>query len=130
MARLSKKAIKEGVIPEAHEVGCNRCGEKRGIVEYHNHNYDDPVKFLEPLCYRCHMLLHNFKNNPTVVNEYFELIWQLRSQGYLNPYEPVTDRKSFYNVMYDMGVFTKDKTKTPQLILPEKYQAWLESIAK
>ena len=57
--KLTKLAIKEGKILPPDQLGCKRCGQKLGIIEYHNHDYDSPTKFLEPLCFRCHRMIHS-----------------------------------------------------------------------
>jgi hypothetical protein len=51
----TRKAIAEGLIEKPKK--CNRCGRTRG-VKYHNHDYSDPIKYLEPLCSRCHLKEH------------------------------------------------------------------------
>jgi hypothetical protein len=67
--RKTKKAIAAGEIPPPEQLGCNRCKQKLGIIEYHNHDYDDPVKYLEPLCFRCHRMLHS--RNQASKEKYF-----------------------------------------------------------
>jgi hypothetical protein len=67
--RKTMKAIEDGVIPKAHT--CNRCGQKEGIIQYHNEDYSDPIKYLEMLCWRCHMMHHSKKRNPEAVANYF-----------------------------------------------------------
>ena len=57
--RKTKKAIANGEIPPPEQLGCKRCGQKLGTIEYHNHDYDSPTEFLEPLCFHCHMMLHS-----------------------------------------------------------------------
>ena len=96
----TKLAIASGLIPEAKKLGCNRCKQKEGIIEYHNCNYDHPTKYLEALCYRCHMMIHNFHNNPQAVFEYFEEVWRGKC------YEPVFKR-DYYKIMYQHGVFKR-----------------------
>jgi len=66
----TKKAIAEGEIPPPEQLGCMRCGQRMGIIEYHNHDYDHPTKFLEPLCFRCHRMLHS--RYPESAKKYFE----------------------------------------------------------
>lgn len=70
----TKIMIREGSIPDAKLVGCERCGQKDGIIHYHNHDYDSPYKYLEALCWRCHLMLHSEKRNPKAVERYFEEI--------------------------------------------------------
>jgi hypothetical protein len=65
---LTKRAIAEGLIPPATR--CARCGQDRGIVQYHNHDYSDPVKFLEALCWRCHMVHHSRHIAPKACTRY------------------------------------------------------------
>jgi len=73
--RKTVLAIKNGEIPKAAELGCNRCKQKEGIVEYHNNNYDHPTDYLEPLCYTCHMVLHMAHKFPTATNDYWSAIF-------------------------------------------------------
>ena len=72
--RKTKKAIKDGIIPPPEELGCKRCGQKKGIIHYHNHDYSDPIKYLEPLCWRCHMIEHSSRRNPKACEDYWESI--------------------------------------------------------
>lgn len=65
----TKLAIKNGEIPPADQLGCRRCKQKLGTIEYHNHDYDSPTEFLEPLCFRCHMMLHS--RYPESAKRYF-----------------------------------------------------------
>jgi hypothetical protein len=74
--RLTVKAIKAGEIPPATDLGCNRCKQTEGIIHYHNHDYSHPTKYLEPLCWRCHMILHSIRRNPEAVNDYWSEIFQ------------------------------------------------------
>jgi hypothetical protein len=75
-AKKTKAAIVEGIIPSPEKLGCNRCKQQLGIIHYHNHDYSDPIKYLEPLCWRCHMLLHSINRNPEAVNDYWSEIFQ------------------------------------------------------
>ena len=67
--KLTKLAIKNGEIPPPEQLGCKRCGQKLGIIEYHNHDYDSPTEYLEPLCFRCHRMLHS--RYPESAKRYF-----------------------------------------------------------
>jgi hypothetical protein len=60
--KLTKKAIAEGVIPSPKD--CSRCGKssKQGVIDYHNPDYSDPVKYLIPFCRGCHVKLHREEN--------------------------------------------------------------------
>jgi hypothetical protein len=53
-----RKAIEDGIITKPKK--CNRCGGTRG-VRYHNQDYSDPTKYLEALCFRCHLKEHRDK---------------------------------------------------------------------
>ena len=68
--KKTKQAIRDGIIPKAHT--CNRCGQTEGIIQYHNEDYSDPIKYLEMLCWRCHMIHHSTRRNPGAVKAYFE----------------------------------------------------------
>lgn len=96
----TKKAIRNGEIPPAKELGCNRCGQTEGIIEYHNDNYDDPVKYLEPLCFRCHMIHHSFHINPTACAKY----WMEIGQG--KQYPPLFKR-NFWALKNENGIKTR-----------------------
>lgn len=72
--KKTKAAIANGVIPEATK--CNRCGQTEGIIQYHNHDYSDPIKFLESLCWRCHMIHHSVYRSPINCARYWEEICQ------------------------------------------------------
>lgn len=67
----TNKAIKDGVIPPAKELGCKCCGQKEGIIEYHNPTYQSPTEGLEPLCYLCHMVLHSMHFAQEACRDYF-----------------------------------------------------------
>ena len=67
-----KKAMKFGKILPPEVLGCNRCKQKQGIIDYHNHDYSDLLKFLEPLYFRCHLVLHAERKCPKEFEEYFE----------------------------------------------------------
>jgi hypothetical protein len=58
--RKTNAAIAAGIIPPATE--CNRCGKTTGSIEYHNPDYSDSIKYLEPLCKGCHIRLHRKEN--------------------------------------------------------------------
>jgi hypothetical protein len=68
--KKTKAAISRGEIPPATK--CQRCNQTKGIIQYHNHDYSDPIKYLEPLCWRCHMMLHSEHRWPDAVKRYFE----------------------------------------------------------
>jgi hypothetical protein len=70
-ARKTNRAIKDGIIP-AKPSKCNRCGQTEGVLEWHNDDYSDPIKYLEGLCYRCHMVLHCEHLNPQSAKEYWD----------------------------------------------------------
>lgn len=56
----TKAAIAAGVIPPPTQ--CNRCGKTTGRIDYHNHDYSDPIKYLEQICQGCHTRLHRMEN--------------------------------------------------------------------
>ncbi len=56
----TKAAIAAGVIPPPTK--CNRCGKTTGRIDYHNHDYSDPIKYLEQICQGCHTRLHKMEN--------------------------------------------------------------------
>ncbi len=58
--KKTKAAIAAGIIPPPMK--CNRCGKETGRIDYHNHDYSDPIKYLEPLCQGCHTQLHRREN--------------------------------------------------------------------
>ena len=97
---LTKKAIEKGLIPPANTLGCNRCKQKDGIVDYHNYDYSHPTEFLEALCYTCHMVLHNFHNNPQGCMDYWDRVFR-GSQS-----TPVFKRREFFAVMRREGIFS------------------------
>jgi len=75
----TKKAIRDGVIPPS--TVCERCGETEGKIMYHNEDYSDPIKYLESLCWTCHMMHHNYKRNPKSHKRYFEKV----AEGFMAP---------------------------------------------
>jgi len=70
--KKTNEAIRKGIIPPAKT--CNRCGQDKGIIQYHNHDYSDPIKYLEPMCWRCHMVLHSERRAPEACRRYWEAI--------------------------------------------------------
>ena len=58
--KKTKAAIAAGIIPSPTK--CNRCGKTTGRIDYHNHNYSDPIKYLEQMCQGCHIRLHRQEN--------------------------------------------------------------------
>ncbi len=58
--KLTKKAIEDGIIPPPTK--CSKCGKTTGRIDYHNTNYDDPIKYLVMLCKGCHTALHRREN--------------------------------------------------------------------
>jgi hypothetical protein len=58
--KKTKAAIAEGIIPPPTQ--CNRCGKTTGRIDYHNHDYSDPIKYLEQICQGCHTRLHRLEN--------------------------------------------------------------------
>ncbi len=70
--KKTNEAIRQGIIPKPKK--CKRCGQEQGIIQYHNHDYSDPIKYLEPLCWRCHMVLHSESRAPEACAKYWEEI--------------------------------------------------------
>jgi len=68
--RKTVAEIKAKRLMRPKELGCNRCKQKQGIIHYHNHNYSDPVMYLEPLCFRCHQILHAAVHSPEKAKKY------------------------------------------------------------
>ena len=68
--KKTKEAIKNGEIPKPHK--CNRCGLEEGIIHYHNEDYSHPTKYLEQLCWTCHMMHHSKRRAPISNVLYFE----------------------------------------------------------
>ncbi len=58
--KKTKAAIAAGIIPSPTQ--CNRCGKTTGRIDYHNHDYSDPIKYLEQICQGCHIRLHRMEN--------------------------------------------------------------------
>ena len=58
--KKTKAAIAAGTIPPPTK--CNRCGKVTGRIDYHNHDYSDPIKYLEQICQGCHTRLHRLEN--------------------------------------------------------------------
>jgi len=95
---LTKRAIAEWKIPPANELWCNRCWQKEWIIDYHNENYSHPTKYLEPLCFRCHIIHHSQRRAPEACKKYWEEIKNGKQ------YPPVYKR--------DMSIFRKDNNIT------------------
>ncbi len=64
--KKTKAAIAAGVIPPPTK--CNRCGKTTGRIDYHNHDYSDPIKYLEQICQGCHIRLHRLENQQIAAN--------------------------------------------------------------
>lgn len=64
--KKTKAAIAAGIIPPPTK--CNRCGKATGRIDYHNHDYSDPIKYLEQLCQGCHTRLHRIENKQAAMN--------------------------------------------------------------
>lgn len=92
--KMTQEAQKRGLIP--YPTQCRRCGQTKGIIHTHNHDYDvtlaitpkmlngmatqeeidKELEVLEPLCWTCHMMLHSWYKHPYAVNAYFEAVKQ------------------------------------------------------
>ena len=97
--KLTKAAIASGEIPKPHK--CNRCGQTQGIIDYHNEDYSHPTKFLEQLCFVCHMIHHSERRNPVGRKNYFAYV----AFGYQHP--PTFNR----NIHIIDPILTKFKNK-------------------
>jgi hypothetical protein len=114
-------------------LGCNRCKQTQGIIHFHNHNYSDPVKYLEPLCFRCHQILHAASHSPEQAKRYFKGV----TNG--DQWPPIFNN-NFYLLWQDNGIAHPEmhwKTPTKSASIPinrylAKYQnyVWPESISK
>jgi hypothetical protein len=85
------EAIQKGIIPPPTK--CNRCGQDKGIIDYHNHDYSHPYKYREELCVRCHMMLHFEERSKEAVEKYWEEIKAGKR------YPPVYDRKKILGII-------------------------------
>ena len=94
----TKAAIATGAIPKAEELGCEWCGQKEGIIDYHNENYSHPTKYLKALCWRCHMIHHSMYRNPEAFKKYFQRV----AEGEQDP--PVYKR-DFNILREDYGIY-------------------------
>lgn len=91
-----KKLIKEGKIESPYKLKCERCGQDKGIREYHCVDYDLNLIFesLRCLCYKCHRYLHVYELGETHkyyknAKTYFDQV----KNGHI--YKPVFDYKEF-----------------------------------
>lgn len=58
-----KKAIRDGLLESPYNLKCERCGQDKGVREYHCYDYT-PEKSMESLtclCWRCHRNLHTYE---------------------------------------------------------------------
>lgn len=78
-SKLTKRAIANGEIPPPTK--CERCGQTKGIIHYHNENYSHPTKYLEQLCWRCHLIHHSKYRSREAHDKYFKEI----SEGKIYP---------------------------------------------
>jgi len=71
MASLAKtkEAIRKGIIPAPSK--CELCDQTEGIIQYHNDDYSDPIKYLRQFCWRCHMMYHSKYRAPESYRKYF-----------------------------------------------------------
>lgn len=91
----TRAARERGEIPWPTE--CNRCGQREGIIQSHNHDYDSPFNYLEHLCWRCHMVYHSEHFAPEQCDEY----WRTVAEGKVWP--PVF-RSDFGVLARDHGI--------------------------
>lgn len=89
---MTRRLRKMGVIPSP--TICRVCGQKNGIIQYHNTDYDvslevqpkmlnntateEDVKRLQevllPVCWRCHMMIHKKEHHPLSYEKYMQEI--------------------------------------------------------
>ena len=91
-----KQLIQDGVLPSPYNLKCERCGQDKGIREYHCSDYSNgtAIENLHCLCYKCHRMLHVYELGETHkyyknAKEYFDNI----DKGLR--YKPVMNYKSF-----------------------------------
>ena len=102
--RITNKAKELGLIK--NPTCCNRCGQKEGILQLHNEDYDftllelpellknkenltqeqlDKIaNCLEEICWTCHMIHHSEHRNKEAHDEYFR---KIKEEGFMP--EPV-----------------------------------------
>lgn len=86
---MTRQAKKLGLIP--NPTRCCFCGQDRGILHYHNTDYDVTLELqpkllngtatdedkarimdaLKPVCWTCHMMLHRGEKHPKSAEAYF-----------------------------------------------------------
>lgn len=76
MARETKRLRAQGQSETQPTGKCNRCGQTRGHVSFHNHDYSHPYKYLEELCWMCHQVVHAEVYAPKACAEYWAWIKQ------------------------------------------------------
>lgn len=96
-----------GEIPWPTE--CNRCGQREGIIQMHNHDYADPINFLEHLCWRCHMVHHSEHFAPQQCDAY----WKSVAEGKVWP--PVM-RSNFAILASDHGIIHPGRSRQARAI--------------
>ena len=94
--KLTMKAISDGIITDKSKKVCERCGQEHGLIMLHNNDYDVTLMYLgayynrgweitpealkkisealEEMCWRCHMIHHSIRRNPTACALYWEQI--------------------------------------------------------
>ena len=65
-----RKLMKEGKFNP--EMKCNKCGQTEGTIHIHNHDYSHPTRYVEVLCWRCHMMNHVEYKFPKEVQAYYD----------------------------------------------------------
>lgn len=88
----TRVARRMGIIPPPSR--CCFCGQEKGIIHYHNVDYDVSLRIqpkliagnatneekeelmsvLKQVCWRCHMMLHKEERHPKSAEKYFEAI--------------------------------------------------------
>lgn len=68
-----KKAIARCEIEKPTK--CNRCGKETGRIDPHNHSYDHPTKYIEPMCQGCHTGMHR-RYNINKATELDKKMWE------------------------------------------------------
>jgi hypothetical protein len=128
--KKTKTAIAEGIIPPPTK--CNRCGKTTGRIDYHNHDYSDPIKYLEQICQGCHTRLHRLENREANVTSGSTEIIEVVSNIPIKKEKPITrpnpgSREDMHQIRVD---FTKalglDWAQNPNPNSGYKYEHNLE----
>lgn len=74
--KIIKEAIKRGMLPPLSECSCYLCGQRKGILHYHNEDYtpENVIKDAKPVCWTCHMMIHARFDHPKSYEKYMESV--------------------------------------------------------